>query len=331
MFFIIHLVPDSPQFPIRPIALGDLRTSFQNMSTFSASGLDHWSVRAVKSLPDCLLDKLCSVFNVIEQTGDWLASLTVGYLSLIPKAESDNSPSSLRPLSILSVLYRASSQSGFRFLRDCFDAWYPLALKVEKSMLTDEPLCGSFLDFEKAFDLVPLHEIILPLAKYLGLPDIFVNCLSNFYSRLLRFLKHPKGFGSCLQTNRGIVQGCPVSVVLFNLLVNIFLRFSEQADPTTSPQAYADDISASSASVNLHTFLWQSSFFTKVTGQRLKAAKCAVWTISANLLTDLQKFRLGSQPLQIVADIRYLGAQFGFHNQRFQSARGAYGFSPTFC
>ena len=180
MFFIIHLVPDSPQFPIRPIALGDLRTSFQNMSTFSASGLDHWSVRAVKSLPDCLLDKLCSVFNVIEQTGDWLASLTVGYLSLIPKAESDNSPSSLRPLSILSVLYRASSQSGFRFLRDCFDAWYPLALKVEKSMLTDEPLCGSFLDFEKAFDLVPLHEIILPLAKYLGLPDIFCQLSIQF-------------------------------------------------------------------------------------------------------------------------------------------------------
>ena len=200
------------------------------MSQFSASGLDNWSVRTVRSLPDFLLGKLCTVFQVIEEVGEWPISFTVGYLSLIPKPESDNSPSSLRPLSILSVLYRAwassrlkllmqwqeswchSTQCGFRSLRDCLDAWFPLALQVEQSLLSGDPLCGTFLDYEKAFDLVPLHEIILPLAKHLGLPAFFVDCLSNFYSRLLRHLKHPKGFGSCLTTNRGIVQGCPVTL-----------------------------------------------------------------------------------------------------------------------
>ena len=325
-------IPNCPPFSIPPLTLQEFRASIQRMSIHSASGLDHWSVRAVRSLPTVLLDKLCTFFNLVEQTGDWPTSFTVGYLSLIPKPESDNSPSSLRPLSILSVLYRAwassrlkllmqwqeswchSSQSGFRSLRDCFDAWYPLALQVEQSLLSGTPLCGAFLDFEKAFDLVPLHEIILPLAKTLGLPDFLVNCLSNFYSRLLRFLKHPKGFGSCLTTNRGIVQGCPVSVVLLNLLVSIFLRFVEHSNSEIIPQAYADDVSASATSVdNLGAFLSQSGSFAKITGQRLKAAKCTVWCTSTALMNDLRHLKLGSTPLKVVSDVRYLGAQFGFH------------------
>lgn len=121
------------------------------MSKYSAAGLDQWTVHAVKALPGPILEKLCAVFAVIEESQCWPSSLTIGYLSLIPKPDSDNFPSSLRPLSILSVLYRAwpsmrlselmrwqeswahASQSGFRSLHSCLDAWYPLAISVEKS------------------------------------------------------------------------------------------------------------------------------------------------------------------------------------------------------
>jgi hypothetical protein len=223
-----------------------------------------------------------------------------------------------------------ASQSGFRSLHSCLDAWYPLALSVEKSLLLGEPLVGCMLDFEKAFDLLPLHEIILSLAKVLGLPPTFVDTLSNLYSRLSRFLKHSKGFGSCIPSNRGIVQGCPISVVLLNLLVSVFLRFAEApsviSEPshcsgppagTTGqiiPQAYADDISASSKSVStLDTFLQKAGSFALVTGQRLKVPKCKVWSTQPQLNKDLKLLRLAQRPLDVVSDIRYLGAQFGFH------------------
>ena len=324
--------PHCEPFHLDPVTPHRLKASLQKMSKFSASGLDHWSVRALQSLPFPLIDKLCDLFHIIEQSSIWPSSFTVGFLCFIPKQDSDSSPSSLRPLSILSVLYRAwascrladlmrwqeswchSSQFGFRSLHDCLDAWYPLALKVEHALLSGEPLCGAFLDYEKAFDLLPLHEIILPLAAHLGLPHFLVRCLSNLYSRLNRFLKHPKGFGSCLTANRGIVQGCPISVVLLNLLVSIFLRFSESSQSNTVAQAYADDVSGSSTEVSsLQTFLIQAGSFAKVTGQRLKASKCTVWCTSKSLLSDLKALRLGTSPLNIVDDVRYLGALFGFH------------------
>ena len=333
--FLSHysaFIPHVPPFSLRPITVPRLRAVINKMSKHSASGLDHWSVSCLHSLPDSLLDKLCDVYCCIESAQSWPVSLTAGYLCLIPKPDSDGSPASLRPLSILSVLYRAwaslrlselmvwqeswchPSQSGFRTLHSCLDAWYPLALRVERALLSGEDLAGCFLDFEKAFDLVPLHEIILPLAHHLGLPAFFVNTLSNLYGRLRRFLKHAKGFGSCISSNRGIVQGCPVSVVLLNLLVSVFLRVVEVQNSQASPQAYADDISASTTSVaSLDLFLQQAGSFASVTGQRLKAKKSKLWSTCSKMQTDLSALRLGSVSLDSVLDIRYLGAQFGFH------------------
>ena len=305
-----RFIPDVPAFELAPLTTGRLRTVLNKMSKYSAAGLDNWSVAAVQSLPDLMLGKLCDVFHVIEQSQRWPFSFTSGYFCLIPKPESDNSPSSLRPLSILSVLYRAwasmrlselmvwqetwchPSQSGFRSLHDCLDSWYPLALQVEQALLNGTPLNGCFLDYEKAFDLLPLHEIILPLAKHLGLPDFFVNCLSDLYGRLVRFFKHPKGFGSAIKSDRGIVQGCPISVVLLNLLMAIFLRFAEHDRADTCPQAYADDVSASAPSVDdISCFLLRAGSFAQITGQRLKLKSviCGPLLIPSNKNYDNSK------------------------------------------
>lgn len=276
--------------------------------------------------------------TVIEESQSWPSSLTTGYLSLIPKPDSDNSPSSLRVVSCLRKHAPVRTHEMARILGSCVAVWFPFtsfmfgclvsacALSVEKSLLLGEPLVGCMLDFEKAFDLLPLHEIILPLAKVLGLPPTFVDTLSNLYSRLSRFLKHSKGFGSCIPSNRGIVQGCPISVVLLNLLVSVFLRFAEApsiiSEPShcsgppagntgqIHPQAYADDISASST---LDTFLQKAGSFALVTGQRLKVPKCKVWSTQPQLNKELKLLRLAQKPLDVVSDIRYLGAQFGFH------------------
>ena len=130
------------------------------------------------------------------------------------------------------------------------------------------------MDFEKAFDLLPLHEIILPLAVRMGLPQPFVSCLSNLYSRLLRVLKHAKGFGS--------------AVVLLNLLVAVFMRLVDRNLPSVKPRACADDISCSSSQVHaVSQFLDLAGSFATVTRQRLKPAKCKLWSTSSALREEL--------------------------------------------
>ena len=79
------------------------------------------------------------------------------------------------------------------------DSWFTLAVSVKGLCLMDlidliiSDLTGCFLDYDKAFDLLPLHEILLPLAARLGLPQAFTYCLSNLYLRLRREVKFSKG------------------------------------------------------------------------------------------------------------------------------------------
>ena len=321
------LIPTLPALSLKPLTTRRLRKTLARMSSFSAAGLDCWEVSSLKALPDAFFDGLRVLCDQIESSGVWPESLSKGYLCLIPKSDSDGSPSSLRPLSILSVVYRLwascrleellswqelwahPSQSGFRPLKECLDAWYPLALHVEQAMINGTDLAGCMLDYAKAFDLVPLHEIILPLASRVGLPSNLVHCLGNFYSHLVRFFKHPTGFGSALSSDRGIVQGCPISVVLLNLLVSIFLRLTDSEIPAVTPRAYAYDDARP-----IGVFLNLAGSFATVTCQRLNAKKCHLWGTSDSIRRELALLRLGHSQLDVVSDLRYLGAQFGFHH-----------------
>ena len=205
-------------------------------------------------------------------------------------------------------------QHGFCSGRSTTDAWYELALSIESSLLNGSPLCGCFLDFEKAFDLVPLHEVVLPLAQRLGLPAGFCACLKNFYGNLVRFFKFGKGFGSALRADRGLVQGCPLSVVLVNMLVMVLFRAVDVTCPSATTRAYADDISASSTVVEgLDAFLQLSGKYADVIMQRLKPKKCKLWANHDDVVKDLRALRLAQSSLEVVRDFAYLGASFGFH------------------
>ena len=324
--------PDASPLTFEPLTAERLRSTLSRMSPFAASGLDCWEVASLKALPDFCLEKLCTILSLVEDTGRWPSALTFGYFSLIPKPDSDDSPASLRPLSILSVVYRTwascrlselmrwqstwvhDKQFGFCSNRSATEAWYELALNIEASLLQDLPLTGCFLDFEKAFDLVPLHEVVLPLAQRLGLPSGFCLCLKNFYGGLVRFFKFGKGFGSALQADRGVVQGCPLSVVLLNLLVMVLFRAVDATCPSVTPRGYADDISASSMTVDgLSSFLQLAGKFASVTMQRLKPKKCKLWSLREDVVADLQALRVAQSSLEVIQDFSYLGASFGFH------------------
>ena len=94
----------------------------------------------------------------------------------------------------------------------------------------------------------------------------------------------------------------------------VFLRAVDDRCPEVTPGAYADDTIASASSVSaLSQFLIEAGSFATVTGQRIKPSKSKLWTICLALVKDIEALRLLSSPFKIVQDIRFLGANFGFH------------------
>ena len=201
-----RVLPSPAPLKFQSLTPARLRTVLDRKNAASASGPDGWETACVKALPERCLFKLCELLTRI-----WPQSLTVGFLSLIP---NDDSPSSLRPLSILPVVYRVwasvrlselmvwqehwihPKQCGFRKEHSTMHAWYELALQVEASLLQGTPLVGCFLDFEKAFDLVPLHESVLPLAQHFGLLQGFCSVLALFTATSPGSSNTPRGLVS---------------------------------------------------------------------------------------------------------------------------------------
>ena len=122
----------------------------------SSSGMDGWRVRELRKLPEPILDMLACFFNMVKSTGCWPLSLQRALVSLIPKGQGCQ-PLDLRPISVMSVIYRlwavrrlsdllawqegwaSKVQHGFRPGHCPADVFWVLALRVERALLEGKP------------------------------------------------------------------------------------------------------------------------------------------------------------------------------------------------
>lgn len=191
------------------------------------------------------------MFDIIEDPGAWPSALTAGIVSLISKGEG-TIPLKLRPIGIMSVVYRLwaatrvaevmswqekwldKSMHGFRRSHGAEDVWWEQSLHVEQALLQSDGLFFLFLDYRKCFDRVPVH-IVLEIAVASDMSPKLVIQLRSLYATLKRRFRVRGGIGHEFLATNGIIQGCPVSVVLLNLLVNVWARSVNAEVPAALP------------------------------------------------------------------------------------------------
>lgn len=119
---------------------------------------------------------MATLLNTVESTGKWPKTLLHAIcclIILIPKGTEKAGPLELRPLSIMSLVYRLwgsvrtqnllvwqerclhNNARGFRKNSGTEDLYWQLAARVEKAIISHEELYGVCFDFKKCFDLIP--------------------------------------------------------------------------------------------------------------------------------------------------------------------------------
>ena len=204
----------------------------------SALGLDGWSLADLRSLPDQLLAWLADLLREVERVGRWPARLAEGYTALIPK-EGPPGPLNTRPLTVLSMVYRLwasirladaiawqeswahPSAFGFRPARSAMDGAAVTQVLLELCRLRRWAVAGMSIDYVKCFDLIP-QAVVLALALELGMDPGTCRALGSMYKQLRRAFKVAGALGSWWRATNGILQGCPLSVVLVNVLTTIW-------------------------------------------------------------------------------------------------------------
>ena len=223
------------------------------MGLRTSTGLDGWCVADLLYLPNVLLNWLAELLTVIEQTGRWPRILARGFISLIPKGEG-MLPMQQRPVSVLSQIYRVwagvrleecmtwqetwihPQAYGFRKKRGATDAAGMISLLIELCHVMQTTLMGFWLDYVKCFDLIP-RQVVLLVAKEEGMDEGVHRALSGMYAQLMRCFKIMACMCSFFQATNGILQGCPLSVILINLLTSIWKRVMDAQAQAIQAQA----------------------------------------------------------------------------------------------
>ena len=125
---------------------------------------------------------------------------------------------------------------GFRPTRGALDVAAVTQIMMEFCRL--KRWAGMSIDYVKCFDLIP-QEVVLALALELGMDPVTCLALQAMYKQLCRAFKVAGALGSWWRATNGILQACPLSVILVNVLTTIWKWESIHFADTDRPGSIA--------------------------------------------------------------------------------------------
>ena len=154
------------------------------------------------------------------------------------------------------------------------------------------------------------QEITFRLAEHQGLDARVLKPLRGMYASLHRRFVMAGHVGEHFSSTNGIIQGCPISVLLLNLLMNVWSRASMAASSSVVPQVFADDAGViSTTAAGIASVLHLTGSFAKVTQQKLNVGKSKAWCTAESSQQQLSNLSIGDESLEVVKSSRVLGVQ----------------------
>lgn len=288
----------------------------------------------------------CLAYNVCLLLGGVPKELSKTRTVFIPKkAEGSDNPGDFRPISIGSVLLRQlNTIFAKRFNRlYAFDqrqsAFMPVdgigenvtilstILERAKTKLQELHLCS--VDLAKAFDSV-VHSALLKVLRQEGFPKPFVKYIYHLYFNARTELQF-HGASRIVDIKRGVLQGDPLSPVLFNLVIEQSLKDIPEGigftlgDAKINALAYADDTILIASTVeglqrNINAFIASIGKF----GMRANLSKSAALSIVPSgkqkmfKILEVPTFKIKNEFLpqrSIIDNWKHLGVTFAGHSK----------------
>ena len=119
----------------------------------------------------------------------------------------------------------------------------------------------------------------------MGMDPKILGGLRGMYKSLKRAFKVGQHIGETFASTNGILQDCPMSVLLLNMFVEVWSRaVAAEAGPQCRPQAYADDIGATAPSKkDIDVVCLITETYARLTGMSINVAKSCVWGTTPDL------------------------------------------------
>lgn len=283
---------------------------------------------------------LLANYNLWLYAGYQPSQLREAVTVLIPKVERSSNPAEYRPISITNFTLRCLHKILASRLERTLPVHYRqrafrsgdgvlINTQLLQTILADskgkmKKLCLATLDISKAFDSVS-HDSILVAARRLGMPELFITYLSELYKNCYTNIRLGEQTRR-VHIRRGVRQGDPLSVHLFNAVMDMSLKTIDERigyklkNTTISALAFADDlVILAKTPIALQKQINSLVDELAMAGLKINAAKCRTLHIQVdgkakrwvvNPCTKILAEGIPIKAISISEEIKYLGINF---------------------
>eukprot|EP00438_Fugacium_kawagutii_P005392 Skav210137 [mRNA] locus=scaffold1493:168850:173052:- [translate_table: standard] len=320
-----------PQQPV-PNSTADLETwkwAVKALNPATARGSCGWSASELQMLPVACIADLKAACDQMIPSGFPTFLMRARVVALCKKAGSF-SPSDVRPITVLSLIYRLWSKvatrsvflcwgdlfppsvTGFLPKRSYTNALYALQLQLEKAAYgagAQSP-GGLTLDIQKAFNNVPTKPC-RRLMLLLGVDPMLVDCWYTSLGRMKRSWQVQGQLFEQLPTATGVPEGDQWSVLSMLAINRALVYLVELQCPSVILHLFADNWSFHAASSQAHSsMMLLLQDFTQKLHIPIDWQKTFCWATSdehADEWTRLRNLYPFAHDLQHVSNSRELG------------------------
>lgn len=319
---------------LAPISKVEIIKALRATDGGTAPGWDGVKIKDVMN--ENMHERLRWMYNSVLWLGDVPVDWKRGRTVLIPKKNIPTRATDFRPITITPLILRIFHrilaqrvsntvklphfQKGFKREEGCASNILLLKNLVETAKSTPSSLYVAFIDFRKAFDSVSHYSIVRACTR-LGLPELFIKYITALYQGANTVVGQHQA-----NINSGVLQGDPLSPILFNITLDWVLSelpvaVGANIYGTRIPYlAFADDILLTARSrVGLQVAMDILVRAAARVGLTPGVDKCATLAIVANkkmktTVIDDRSFNIDGQEvvaLQPQSFYKYLGTKMG--------------------
>ena len=326
-----------------PLRGADLLAAVRAKAKGTSAGADSWTQEELAILPLSAMNALAAILEICEAREQLPRALCVGWFTLVPKDEAPSPPLGIRPISILPLIYRTyatvraqqvqqwaqntfgEEQLAYVRGRQTLAALTELATEIDYAEEQRQPLYLLSLDTSKAFPSA-CHEQIWELLSHYGFPPPLIGIMQQLYAQSqFRFRYGGQAVGVPVQLLAGIHQGCPLSVLAFNILLKPMcdrvLRQGNQQLQEVQLVVFADDVTIKTT--NYQSLLATIQIITdhfRALGFQLNESKTQYWRVGHDPQHNV--VMVNNVIVAEKADITILGWVFDKELRRHKMAKG---------
>ena len=328
------------------------------LKNHKAAGEDGIAAELLKSAPPALISRLCKLFQRIwseeRVPQDWQDAILAPLFKKGDKTDCGN----YRGISIIDVSAKVfmmillrrirderdrrtrPNQAGFRPGRGCVDQIFALRRVIEHRHRYQQATHVCFIDFKAAFDSVN-REKLWEVMRRDGVNGKLIRLLRAYYENTRARVRVYGELSDFFTIKTGVRQGCAMSPVLFNFVIDWILNVALEDHPGVriGPGAaitdldYADDIAVLAESrSSLLSSVRRITETAARAGMQVNVKKTKVMSTVANANEPAASaVEIRGEELEDVDHFKYLGSVIMSNGQskreveaRIRAARTAF-------